>query len=400
VLPALGDGPELNTGVSDDWSDFPWDMNGDGKTDIINIAQCDVPEANAPTANPAGTPNKIGIVQVHATAVWYENPGKAGQVGDPYWTAHLMHSDVRLEQHGLVDMNNDGYPEIYGACKGCPPGTTKGYYQGDPKNPNAGWLFKSVTVAYTFPFSGSGWLHGQGAGDINGDGKFDLLERGGAWLQGPNGTWGTTVCANPDSTACWIKQDLYQGGDTVGNVGASHMYGADMDKDGCTDIVAADWAHGERLYWYQHQKTGTKCNLTFKKIQFMGGTIAADITKWGAGFSEPHALQVVDMDGDQRPDVITGKMRYAHPRGYGDPDLEGRPYLYVFKNTATPDARTGSPITLQPVKVDPLTDTGAIGKPEGGMGVGRQLSVGHINKDGIPDICIASKIGLAVFLGK
>jgi hypothetical protein len=34
------------------------------------------------------------------------------------------------------------------------------------------------------------------------------------------------------------------------------------------------------------------------------------------------------------------------------------------------------------------------------VGVGRQLAVGHINTDGIPDICIASKVGLAVFLGK
>jgi hypothetical protein len=34
------------------------------------------------------------------------------------------------------------------------------------------------------------------------------------------------------------------------------------------------------------------------------------------------------------------------------------------------------------------------------VGVGRQLSVGHANTDGIPDICIASKLGLYVFLGQ
>ena len=37
----------------------------------------------------------------------------------------------------------------------------------------------------------------------------------------------------------------------------------------------------------------------------------ADVTKWGAGFTEPHALQVYDMDGDGRFDVISGKMRLA-----------------------------------------------------------------------------------------
>jgi hypothetical protein len=126
----------------------------------------------------------------------------------------------------------------------------------------------------------------------------------------------------------------------------------------------------------------------------------ADVTKWGAGFTEPHALQVVDMDGDGRPDVITGKMRFAHPHGYGDPDSDSTPYLYVFKNVAMPDARTGAPITLQPVLVDPVATPGAPGTPDGGMGVGRQLAVGHVNTDGIMDICIASKIGLAVFLGQ
>ena len=49
VLPSAGAGLELNTGVSDDWADYPWDMDNDGDTDIINVAQCDVPEANPPT---------------------------------------------------------------------------------------------------------------------------------------------------------------------------------------------------------------------------------------------------------------------------------------------------------------------------------------------------------------
>jgi len=395
VLPSLGNGPEIDTGVSDDWACYPFDMDADGDTDIINIAQCDVDEV-------AKTNPKVGTVQPHATAYWYENPGKAGLAGDPMWTKHLMASDVRLEQHGLVDMNGDGYPEIYAACKGCNPATTKGYYQGDPKSPMGGWAFHSVTVPYTFPFGGTGWLHGEGAGDVNGDGLPDLLERGGAWLQQPGGMWNQTVCTGKNVPAgCgWIKTNLFDGiTDTVGNKGASHMYAVDMDKDGLTDIVAADWAHGVGLYWY---KQGP--NFQFTKYQFMGDSALdkpADVTKWGAGFTEPHALQVADMDGDGRPDVITGKMRFAHPHGYGDPDSDSTPYLYVFKNVATPDSRTGAPITLQPVLVDPLAmPPGAPGTPEGGMGVGRQLAVGHVNTDGIMDICVATKVGLAVFLGQ
>jgi hypothetical protein len=180
--------------------------------------------------------------------------------------------------------------------------------------------------------------------------------------------------------------------------GGSHMYAVDMDKDGLTDVVSAEWAHGIGLSWY---KQGA--DFTFTKFQFLGDVARSDREKWGAGFTEPHALQVVDMDRDGRPDVVTGKMRFAFPDGYGDPDLRGTPYLYVFKNVAMLDDRTGAPITLKPVQVDPDPTPGATpgvpGTPEGGMGVGRQVTLGHVNTDGILDICVATKVGLAVFLG-
>jgi FG-GAP-like repeat len=393
VLPSQGDGPEIDTGVSDDWADYPFDVNHDGNTDIINIAQCDVNEV-------VKTANKVGTVQPHATAYWYENPGPAGQTGNPNWTSHLMNQDVRLEQHGFIDMNGDGLPEIYGACKNCMPPTTKGYYQGDPAAPNSPWTFHSVTGPFTFPFEGGlGWMHGEGGGDVNGDGLPDLLERSGAWLQQPGGTWNQTPCTakNVPAGCGYVPQNFYDGlKDDAGNKGASHMYATDMDMDGIPDVVAADWAHGEGLYWYKQSADGK-----FTKYQFLGGAGADDIKKWSAGFSEPHALQVVDMDGDGRPDIVTGKMRFAHPHGYGDPDGDGRPYIYVFKNVAAKDPIGGGPITLQPILVDPVSATpGAIGTPDGGMGVGRQLAVGHVNTDGIMDICVGTKVGLAVFLGQ
>ncbi len=59
----------------------------------------------------------------------------------------------------------------------------------------------------SFPFGGTGWLHGEGGGDVNGDGLSDLLEKGGAWLQQPGGTWNTTPCTGKNTPAgCgWVK---------------------------------------------------------------------------------------------------------------------------------------------------------------------------------------------------
>jgi FG-GAP-like repeat len=382
---------EINTGVSDDWADYPFDVNKDGNTDIINIAQCDVPETT--DTNP-----KIGTVQPHASAYWYQNPGPAGQAGDPKWTPHLIHADVRLEQHGFLDINGDGFPEIYGACKGCTPNQTKGYYQGDPANPNNAWVYHAVTVHYDFPFGGLGWMHGMGGGDVNGDGKADILERDGAWLQQTDGSFNQIACTGKNTPAgCgFVKQDLYDGVIGAGQKGASHMYAVDMDMDGIADIVAADWAHGEGLFWYKQDAAGK-----FTKYKIMGN--AGEKAAYGVYFTEPHALQVVDMDGDGRPDIVTGKMRFAHPLEENDPDPKGVPYIYVFKNVAAKDPNSGGPITLKPVRVDGVDNYGATaaeGTPEAGMGVGRQLAVGHVNGDGIMDICVGTKVGLAVFLGQ
>jgi hypothetical protein len=47
--------------------------------------------------------------------------------------------------------------------------------------------------------------------------------------------------------------------------------------------------------------------------------------------SENHSAQVMDMDGDGLPDIITGKEWLAHPYDSGDPDPHDVPWLIVFK---------------------------------------------------------------------
>jgi hypothetical protein len=406
ALPRAGASAELVDGVSDDWADYPWDMNGDGYADIINIASADAEERVSLIPKP----------QTHATAIWYQNPATAAALAaDPTvvagqdWKANVMHADVRQEQHGLLDVNNDGWPEIYGACRDCAPGQTKGFYYGDRATPTAQWKYQAVTPKdmYPFPFGGTGWLHGIGAGDVNGDGLPDLLERGGAWLQVKNTT--TTLpnpaafpgsvgsiasCTTGPGTCSWVKTNFWNG-NNGGNQGGSHMYAFDIDGDGDNDVFSADWAHGENLAWYEQQ-----AGMAFVKHFIMKG--AADKAMYNnLYFTEPHAAQAVDMDGDGVPDIITGKMRFAHPLDQYDPDPHGQPYLYVFKTVreATPGKSGMAHFEAHLVDGNAAWTEGATGMT-GGVGVGRQLAIGQINGDGIPDICISSKLGLYVFLGK
>lgn len=361
-LPRTGDTlDELDTGVSDDWSCFAEDVDADGFTDIINITCPDMNDDNTPSA---ATRQRSG------TAVWYKNPGTTVSTSDELWRAYPMHNDVRGEQHGLSDLNGDGKPEIYGACKSCSNSQantiTRGYYQMDAAEPTKPWSYHAVTRPYPWP--GGGWLHGFGFGDVNLDGKVDLIERAGVW---------TNVLSEEVDTDAYYEVRLYGEGSDA-KYGGSHMYATDLDGDKDMDIVSADLAHGYGISWYEQTAPGE-----FAKHKFVG----APNEGFEISFSQPHAMEVVDMDGDGVSDVVVGKSYLAHPEGLedSDPDLRGEPVNYVFK------VKRGDPVAFEPHPIDTSNAK---------VGVGRQLAVGHIDTDGIMDICIASKLGVYVFLGQ
>jgi hypothetical protein len=358
-LPTTGAEVEINTGVSDSWAAYAYDINGDGWDDIIQITASDIgPMLAGQIPIPFGTGN------------WYANPkGGAGN-----WPKYQISPDMKGEHKAFVDMTGDGKPEILGSCKNCNPIQTWGYWQANWTTPTAPWTFHPVTRTYDYKDGCCGWLHGLGAGDVNGDGKMDLLERSGVWLQPANGTGAWTFL----NSAFSIPEFL----GTQPDIGGSNMFAYDVDGDGMNDVVTSLNSHGYGLAWFKQGPAGT-----FSR-QMIFNTPQEKAMYNNVAVSQLHSLQFEDMDGDGLKDIVTGKTFLAHPYPTNDPGGMDPVEFYIFKLVRTPT------VHFEPHLLEADTATT---KAAGGA---REFKVIDINKDGILDIVVANKRGLFVFMGK
>jgi hypothetical protein len=315
---------------------FTHDFNGDGWTDILIL----------------GFPG--------AESWWFENPkGSEGA-----WPQHVALDVTDNESPTFVDITGDGKPEIVCCSKGY-----LGYAEPDPKNPGAPFKWHSISPLVTNPGKDGKpanfyqrFTHGLGVGDVNGDGRMDILEKSGWWEQP----------ASRDGDPVWKKHEAIFGG------GGAQMYAYDVNGDGRNDVITSLAAHGYGLVWFEQTNDGGVEG--WKKHLIFGEK--PEENPQGIAFSQVHAIDLIDMNGDGLKDIVTGKRFYAHG-SHGDPDPTGTPYLYWFELK-----REGKEAKF----VGHLIDNAS--------GVGTQVVAGDIDGDGKPDVVVGNKRGAFVFLRK
>jgi hypothetical protein len=333
---ALAESTSPSTSFNEYWCEYAADFNGDGWPDIVNITYGG---ANA------------GIFL-------YVNPkGEARR-----WDKYKVVSNVSSEIAVMANIDGSG-PAIAFMGEGY-----VSYAKPDPANPTGQWIVKHVSAA------GFGGAHGIGVGDINGDGRMDVLNMQGWWEQPPAG-----------SNDGWKYHPEAFGRYGHGIAGGATMGVYDVNGDGKADVVTSLDAHGWGLAWYE-QKRDAQGNISFVQHMIMDDLGTEKENAGGVAFSELHATNFADMDGDGIPDLITGKRYWSHNADYLDPDPFGPPVLYIYRTVRDPKAPGGARF------VPELVDNAS--------GVGSTVLPVDLRHDGAMDIVTGTKLGTFIFWGK
>jgi hypothetical protein len=321
---------------SDNFLAFTYDFNGDGWTDMLVL----------------GFPGKASY--------WFENP----KGGDEPWAKHLAVDFTDNESPTFGDLTGDGKPEIIFHTRfkeGTNDVSYLGYAEPDWKNPTAKFIFHKIST----PGKWHWFNHGYGYGDVNGDGRTDILEKDGWWEQ-PASLAGDPV---------WKQHKVNFG------TGGAQMYAYDVNGDGRNDIITSLAAHGYGLAWYEQLKDDGDSGGEIKFRQHIVMNKEPKENKYGVKFSQLHALDLVDMDGDGLKDIVTGKRFWAHgPEGDVEPNAPA--VLYWFKLVRGADKS----VDFIPYLIDDNS------------GIGTQVLATDVNGDGLPDVIVGNKKGTFVHL--
>ena len=313
-----------------DFATYPLDVNGDGQTDYL-------------TASYFG--KFVG---------WVENPGKSGGP----WTYHEVDVPGPSEAAAMVDLSGDGIPDLL-------PNSVNvvTWYEMARKANGKGFDIKKHDLGT----QAAG--HGVGSGDVNGDGRVDLLTPKG-WFEAPANAAHETWTWHPD----W-------------NLGATgiQILARDVDGDGLSDLVYG-MGHDYGLFWMKQARSASGERTWTKGV--IDNSVAS-----------VHTLLWADLDGDGKPhELISGKRVYAHEIEPGATDGS----LIAWYNFDPQTCKwvkhvifQGEPAKNAPARADQrlaLKDF-----PAGTAGTGLQVTAIDIDGDGDLDLVCPGKSGLYLF---
>jgi hypothetical protein len=191
--------------------------------------------------------------------------------------------------------------------------------------------------------------HGIGAGDINGDGRADIITPKG-WFEAPLDR----------RNEKWSFHPEFELGAT------GFIFAVDINGDKLPDLLTS-LGHDYGIFWLEQQKTANGERSWSKHVI-------------DNSWSQAHAMTLIDLNGDGQPEVITGKRYMAHN---GRDPGEQEPLGVYWYEWLTVNGR----LEWKKHIIDYSTRAG------GGM----QIPVVDIDGDGDLDVVTAGKSGLFFF---
>lgn len=296
-------------GMPDGFAAQPYDVNHDGWMDFFEVNWRS------------------------ASIKWIEHPGAS--LGE--WTAHTIVEPGPTESGRLYDIDDDGNLDLL------PNGARwAAWWQLVPKKlPGGGMTTEFIRRDLPEGLAG----HGIAFGDVNGDGRNDIVGRNG-WAEAPedriHGEW------------TWRPEfDL-------GRRASVPFLVRDVDGDGDNDLIYSD-AHGYGIFWHEQISTGGERTWVQHGID----------ETW----SQAHFLLWEDLDQNGRPELIAGKRYMAH----GGHDPGAHDPLTIYRYEFDRDAKKWNRWTIS---------------RDEGVGFGLDAKAVDIDADGDLDLVAPGRSGL------